>query len=190
MKKYSEIGAWSNGHRLVRRYDGALPPSPSVVSDEFVAKVIGRVGVTMPTGKANHCAGRSGAPTRGQLVQGGKITGKRWEMGGVVPSHAGRSQPQHMFGGVSKQAPDAEPALVFILSEKRNRTRAACQSFTQCGHPGLNAQNWNERTFHGFRRSEPTPAHNEKPNSTRMERNGPNRKSGRKIAIGTETAKA
>jgi hypothetical protein len=39
MKKYSEVGAWSYGHRLVRRYDGALPPSPSAFPSPHFYKV-------------------------------------------------------------------------------------------------------------------------------------------------------
>src|SRR6516225_2905484 len=102
-----------------------------------------------------------------EIVEGGKIIGERWERG-VVLLHTGRSQPQHMFGGVSEHAPDADAALAFVLAEKRDRIRAGCQFFTQRDDPGLNAQDWNQRAFHDFRRSQPTPTHNVNPNSTRM----------------------
>src|SRR5262249_55159104 len=101
-----------------------------------------------------------------EIVQGGKIVGERWEVG-VVLLHAGRSQPVHMFGGLSEHAPDADAALAFVLAEKCDWIGARCQFFTQRGNPGLNAQDWNERAFHDFQRSQSTPTHNENPNATR-----------------------
>jgi hypothetical protein len=112
-----------------------------------------------------------------EIVHGRKILGEGREAGVVFP-HAGRSQPQHMLGGVSKHAPDADATLGFVLAEQRDRICGRCQLLTQCGNPGLNFQDWDERAFHDFQRSQPTPAHNKNPNSARMERNGPNRKSG------------
>src|SRR5215472_8388977 len=53
-----------------------------------------------------------------EIVHGGKIIGERWETG-VVLAHAGRSQPQHMFGGVSEHTPDTDAVLTFVLAEKR-----------------------------------------------------------------------
>ncbi len=112
-----------------------------------------------------------------EIVHGRKIIGKRCEAGVVLP-HEGRSQPQHVLGAVSKHAPDADATLAFVLAEQRDRICARCQLLTQGSNPGLNFQDWNQRAFHDFQRSQPTPTHNENPNSARIARNGPNRKSG------------